>query len=400
MEKWINTMPGGEWESAKDGSFPAPDKDELKIKEEVFSKIKTVIASRLGFELSHLDAISSVSVVKRGSLLSKETTYEVNVDIEVPRKGEPFLEGLEEEIDRAASSLSSSLIKIIPSVKFHSMDKAKLNQLKDRRGFSPENRSFPILVVASGKGGVGKSSIAVNLAAAWAAMGKRPGLIDADVYGYSLSSLLGITERPDMRDSMLIPPSAWGIKAVSIGMFAPDNKPILWRGPRLSATFSQFINKTLWSDIDILIIDLPPGTGDMMISCAQMLPSSYCILITTPQLSASVVASRSALAFFRFSGRIAGVVENMAFLETGGEITFPFGKGGGENAAGILSEAVGRPVPILAKIPLDSDISTYCDKGRPAVLNEDGSLRSAPLARLFSSLAEKIELSMNAGEEA
>lgn len=391
MGKWIKTRPKGEGESAQEACAPTSGKDELKIEKEAFEKIKGIISPRLGIEISHFDMISSISAVKRRSLLSKETTYEVNVDIEIPGEEGQMPEELENEIADALETIGSSLVKVIPSVKLHPMDKAKLDQLMSQHAFFPQDGSIPVLAVASGKGGVGKSSIAVNLAAAYAAMGKRPGLIDADVYGYSLSSMLGISERPRTVDSMLIPASAWGIKAVSLGMFAPDNKPILWRGPRLSRAFSQFINKTLWGNIEILIIDLPPGTGDMMISCAQMLPSSACLLVTTPQISASLVASRSAVAFSKFNEKILGVVENMSFSDGEGKKEYPFGKGGGEKAAEIVSKATGRQVPLLAQIPLDSDISILCDEGRPAILNEDGSLRSTPLAHLFSSLAEKID---------
>lgn len=387
MEKWIKTRPGGEWKNSKKEWAPTSDK-EAKIKEEVLTKIKAALSSEL--ETPRF-SISSLRAIDEPSFLA-EKTYEVNVEVEGANAARKA--GDEEKIVRLISSLSSPSLKIIPSVTYS----AKPFRLDLQSGCF-DRFPFPILAVASGKGGVGKSSVALNLAAAWAAMGKKPGLIDADVYGYSLSSLLGITERPSTSRSMLIPPSAWGIKAVSIGMFAPENKPILWRGPRLSRAFSQFINKTLWGDIDILVIDLPPGTGDMMISCAQMLPSSSCLLVTTPQLSASLISSRAALAFSRFNKKIVGVVENMAFLRSGEEKSFPFGKGGGENAARILSEAIKRPVPLLAKIPLDSDISMLCDEGRPAVLDKDGSLRPTPLASLFSSLAEKIEV-LEEGEEA
>lgn len=396
MGNWMKTKASGESENPEEVCVPTSDKEKLRIEKEAFGKIRDIISPRLGIEISHFDMISSICAVKRRSIFSKEAIYEVNVDIEVPEEGGDLPDELEEEISRAVSSIGSPLIRVIPSVKLHPMDKAKLDALMERHNFSPEDPSIPVLAVASGKGGVGKSSIALNLAATYAARGKKPGLIDADVYGYSLHAMLGITERPKTVDSMLIPASAWGIKAVSIGMFAPDNKPILWRGPRLSKAFSQFVNKTLWGDIGILIVDLPPGTGDMVISCAQMLPSAGCLLVTTPQISASLVASRSAVAFSKFNERILGVVENMAFSQEGGKKSFPFGKGGGEKASEILSEATGQPVPLLAQIPLDSDISMLCDEGRPAVLNEDGSLRPTPLANIFSSLAEKIDASMKA----
>ena len=394
MGKWMKTKPKPDPETAGSACKPTADEGAMKIEREAFEKIKAIVSPKLGIEISRFDMIASISAERRKSILSKETTFEVNADIEVPNMEGTLPSELEGEIADAISSLGSPDLKVIPSVKLHPMDKSKLDALMERYKFPLEQFSIPTLVVASGKGGVGKSTVSVNLAAAFAAMGEKVGLIDADVYGYSVPAMLGITQRPREIDSMLIPESAWGVKAISIGMFAQGNKPVLWRGPRLSRAFGQFVNQTLWGDLDILIIDLPPGTGDMTISCAQMIPSASCLVVTTPQISSALIASRSGLAFSKFNEKVIGVVENMAYAGEGEKKAFPFGEGGGERAAEILSEVTGRPVPLLAKIPLSSDVSALCEEGRPAVLDADGSLSSSPLGRLFSSLASEVESRM------
>ena len=392
----MKTSPKPDSDGRERACRPTSDEGALKIEEEAFEKIKAIVSPKLGIEISRLDMIASISAARRRSILSKETTFEVDVDMEVPGLDGSLPSELEGEVAEAISSLGTEDLKVIPSVKLHPMDRSKLDALMEQYKFPLEHFSIPTLVVASGKGGVGKSTVSVNLAAAFAAMGRKVGLIDADVYGYSVPAMLGISRRPRQVDSMLIPESAWGVKAISIGMFVQQNKPVLWRGPRLSRAFGQFVNQTLWGDLDILIIDLPPGTGDMTISCAQMIPSASCLVVTTPQISSALIASRSGLAFCRFNEKIIGVVENMSFAGEGEGKSFPFGQGGGERAAKILSDATGRDVPLMAKIPLSSDVSMLCEEGRPAVLDPDGSLSPSPLGRLFSSLALEVESAMKA----
>lgn len=250
------------------------------------------------------------------------------------------------------------------------------------------------LVISSGKGGVGKSFIAANLAATCSALGIKTGLIDADIYGYCIPSLFGTSQPPMQSGGKLIPAKSWGVETVSIGMFARGG-PVLWRGPRLGRVFSQFLTQTLWGDLDLLIIDMPPGTGDMAISCAQSLKGAECLVVTTPQPFASSIACRAGLAFLKLGVKLAGVVENMSFME--GLDALPFGQGGGRESAAKLSAEAGEPVPLLAQIPLFQQ-ARFQD--RPAVLDGNGKLGSSTLSRIFESIFSKLNSSMDIKREA
>ncbi|MHB8449790.1 MAG: Mrp/NBP35 family ATP-binding protein, partial [Mycobacteriales bacterium] len=171
-----------------------------------------------------------------------------------------------------------------------------------------------VLAVASGKGGVGKSSITVNVAAALADRGQQVGILDADIYGFSIPRMFGVTGRPTQVDQMIMPPQARGVKVISIGMFTPDNSPVTWRGPMLHRALEQFLSDVHWGDLDVLLVDLPPGTGDVAISLAQLLPAAELVVVTTPQLAASEVAQRAGSISARTHQRVVGVVENMAYL--------------------------------------------------------------------------------------
>ena len=199
--------------------------------------------------------------------------------------------------------------------------------------------------VASGKGGVGKSSVTVNLAAAMAQSGLSVGLLDADIYGHSVPRMLGVDRLPTQVDSMIMPPQAHGVKVISTGMFTKGNAPVTWRGPMLHRALQQFLTDVYWGDLDVLLLDLPPGTGDVAISLAQLIPSSELLVVTTPQLAATEVAERAGTIAMQTRQNVVGVVENMAYLPCPhcGEQIDLFGSGGGAAVAErLLAGAVAR----------------------------------------------------------
>src|SRR5499433_4488488 len=205
-----------------------------------------------------------------------------------------------------------------------------------------------VYAVASGKGGVGKSSVTVNLAAALAASGQKVGVLDADIYGHSVPRMLGVTGRPTQVEKMIMPPSAHGVAVISIGMFTPGNTPVVWRGPMLHRAVQQFLADVYWGDLDVLLMDLPPGTGDVAISVAQLVPTAELVVVTTPQLASSEVAERAGALAVQTHQRIAGVIENMAGFACPhcGEITDVFGSGGGQAVAEALTRVTGATVRV------------------------------------------------------
>lgn len=212
----------------------------------------------------------------------------------------------------------------------------------------PDN-GVVFLAVASGKGGVGKSTITANLARALAAEGMRVGIIDADIYGFSIPGLFGVkAQRPTVIDDLIIPIEVDGVKLISMHFFVPDNSPVVWRGPMLGKMFRNFIGEVHWGDLDVLLLDLPPGTGDIALDVHQMLPKSKEIIVTTPQSGAADVAVRAGLMALRTNHEVVGVVENMAWLTCGkcGEKTYLFGRGGGDRVATELR------APLLGQIPM------------------------------------------------
>jgi ATP-binding protein involved in chromosome partitioning len=215
-----------------------------------------------------------------------------------------------------------------------------------------------VVAIASGKGGVGKSTLTANLAAALSARGEQVGVLDADVYGYSIPHMLGIRQRPVVVDTMIVPPVRGDLKLMSIGFFLDDNKPLMWRGPMLHKALEQFLSDVHWGELDTLVVDMPPGTGDVAMSLGQLLPRAEAVVVTTPQPAAQQVAVRAAEMAKKVGMRVTGVVENMSWLVgTGQEL---FGAGGGEQ----LAEEVGAP--LLARVPLDPALREAADAGLPA----------------------------------
>jgi ATP-binding protein involved in chromosome partitioning len=247
-----------------------------------------------------------------------------------------------------------------------------------------------VYCVASGKGGVGKSSVTVNLAAAMADRGLSVGVVDADIYGHSVPGMLGTTARPTQVEKMIMPPAAHGVKVISIGMFTKDNTPVVWRGPMLHRALQQFLADVFWGDLDVLLLDLPPGTGDIAISVAQLIPNAEILVVTTPQRAAADVAQRAGAIALQTRQRLIGVVENMSWLEMpDGSRNHLFGSGGGQEVADSLTRSLGSEVPLLGQIPLDPRLRETGDAGTPLVLTDPTSPASVVLRDIANRLTTR-----------
>ncbi len=247
-----------------------------------------------------------------------------------------------------------------------------------------------VYCVASGKGGVGKSSVTVNLAAAMAARGLRVGVVDADIYGHSVPRMLGTTARPTKVENMMMPPQAHGVKVISIGMFTPGNDAVVWRGPMLHRALQQFLADVFWGDLDVLLLDLPPGTGDIAISTAQLIPNAELLVVTTPQRAAAEVAERAGSIALQTRQRLVGVVENMSWMELpDGSRTEVFGFGGGQAVADSLTRILGAPVPLLGQIPLETRLRECGDAGTPIVLADPDSASATALRAVADRLTTR-----------
>jgi ATP-binding protein involved in chromosome partitioning len=248
-----------------------------------------------------------------------------------------------------------------------------------------------VYAVASGKGGVGKSSVTVNLAAALAADGLKVAVVDADIYGHSVPRMLGADGRPTQVENMIMPPSAHGVKVISIGMFTPGNAPVVWRGPMLHRALQQFLGDVYWGDLDVLLLDLPPGTGDIAISVAQLVPNAEILIVTTPQQAAAEVAERAGTIALQTHQTIVGVIENMSGMPCPhcGEMVDVFGTGGGQTVSEALTRATGAKVPVLGSIPIDVRLRQGGDEGKPVVLSDPDSPAGVALRGIASKLGNR-----------
>ena len=251
--------------------------------------------------------------------------------------------------------------------------------------FSEAGSKTRVLLIASGKGGVGKSSVSTNLAISLANRGKKVALVDADVWGFSIPRMLGISHPPQVIDSMLIPPEAHGVRCISMGFFAEEDQAVIWRGPMLHKELEQFLTDVFWDDPDYLLIDLPPGTGDISISIAQFLPRAEVLVVTTPQPAAQRVAQRAAAMAVKVNLQVRGVIENMSwFVGDDGQRYEIFGAGGGQELADKLD------VPLIGQIPLLQDLREGSDEGKPvAAIDPDGEA-----GRAFAAIAEQVDVAL------
>jgi ATP-binding protein involved in chromosome partitioning len=300
---------------------------------------------------------------------------DVTVTIALTVVGCPLRASFEEQVARHVGTLPG-VSRVELRFDVMSPDERAALTLKLRGGAEPRGIQLHpgtrVLAVASGKGGVGKSSLTVNLAAALTGLGRTVGVLDADIYGHSVPHMLGIHQKPVVVDKMIVPPVAHDLKLMSIGFFLDDNQPVMWRGPMLHRALEQFLQDVYWGELDVLVVDMPPGTGDVSISLGQLLPRAEAIVVTTPQPLAQEVASRAATMAQKTSMRLVGVIENMA-----GEI---FGTGGGAALARDLG------VPLLGTVPLDPRLRECGDAGEPLVL----AAPESETARTIEAIAERI----------
>ncbi|MBV7295066.1 Mrp/NBP35 family ATP-binding protein [Corynebacterium sp. TAE3-ERU12] len=255
--------------------------------------------------------------------------------------------------------------------------------------FAQADSTTRVFAVASGKGGVGKSSVTVNLAAALAKKGLAVGVLDADVYGHSVPHMMGSTEKPHQVDDMIMPPQSHGVSLISIGHFIDDNAPVVWRGPMLHRAIQQFLVDVFWGDLDVLLFDLPPGTGDIAISVAQLVPNAELLIVTTPQQAAAEVAERAGTISLQTRQRIFGVIENMSWMEMpDGSRMEVFGEGGGEAVSKRLTRLTGAEVPLLGQVPLDVQLRECGDTGTPIAIENPDS----PAGKALNEIAGKLQI--------
>jgi ATP-binding protein involved in chromosome partitioning len=361
-------------------ALPTPD--------ELTAALSTVIDPEIRRPLTEIGMVKSAEVDADGT---------ARIAIYLTVSGCPMKDTLTHDVTAAVSKLPGVTRVQVDLDVMSAEQRQKLQTLL--RGDNP-TRDIPfampgsltrVFAVASGKGGVGKSSVTVNLAVAMAAKGLSVGVLDADIYGFSIPRMLGVEHRPTQVEQMIMPPSAYGVKVISIGMFTQDNTPVVWRGPMLHRALQQFLADVYWGDLDVLLMDLPPGTGDIAISVSQLVPSAEILVVTTPQLAAQEVAERAGSIALQTHQRIAGVVENMSYLPCPhcGDRIDVFGSGGGQAVAESLSRSLGASVPLLGQVPIDVRLREGGDSGRPLILSDPDAAASKELLSVAEALTGK-----------
>ena len=340
----------------------------------------------IGRPITELNMVKSVSV----------TGNDVAVEIYLTIAGCPMKSTIESNT-RAAVEDIEGVGNVTVTMEAMSDEQRRELKKKLRGGqaepeipFAKPESTTRVFAVASGKGGVGKSSMTVNLAAALVHKGLKVGIVDADIYGHSVPNLLGCTDGPTvLDDEMLLPPISHGIKHISIGQFVEGNAPVVWRGPMLHRALQQFLADVFWGDLDVLLLDLPPGTGDIALSVAQLIPNAELLLVTTPQAAAAEVAERAGSISQQTRQRVAGVIENMgAMVMPDGSTMDVFGTGGGQIVADRLGVILGHEVPLLASVPLDPTLRSGGDAGTPIVIDAPES----PAAQQIQAVADKLAI--------
>jgi ATP-binding protein involved in chromosome partitioning len=343
-------------------------------REAVLGALGNVIDPELRKPVTELDMVRDVAIAGG----------DVTVRIALTVAGCPLRSSFQDQVAREVGDLDGvSSVRLDFDVMTPDERSALTSKLRGGRPADDKtiqlDPSTRVIAVASGKGGVGKSSLTVNLAAALTALGRSVGVLDADIYGHSVPHMLGLRQKPVLVDRLMIPPVKHDLKLMSIGFFLDDNEPLMWRGPMLHRALEQFLQDVHWGELDVLLVDMPPGTGDVSISLGQMLPRAEAIVVTTPQALAQEVASRAAAMALKTGMQLVGVVENMT--------SDVFGSGGGERLATQLG------VRLLGRVPLDARVRESADAGVPLVLSDPHSEPAEALA----ALARTIDASRSAG---
>lgn len=357
--------------------------------EPVQAALATVNDPEIKRPITELGMVSQVDIADGGS---------VSVTILLTVSGCPMKDTLRRDVTAAVASVAGvtgvSVVLDVMSAEQRQQLQQTLRggQAAKEIPFARPDSLTKVLAIASGKGGVGKSSVTVNLALAMAKTGRRVGILDADIYGHSVPAMLGVADqRPTQVEDMIMPVPVLGMSVISIGMLKPRRDQVVaWRGPMLDRALVQMLTDVYWGDLDILLLDLPPGTGDMAMSVGQHLPNSEVIVVTTPQAAASEVAERAGTMASMMNQRVAGIIENMSFLvcpHCGPEHQIDvFGTGGGETVAKTLTARFGYDVPVLGQIPLDLSLRAAGDVGRPLVLDRPDT----PAAQTLIAVAERL----------
>ncbi|HEX2315022.1 MAG TPA: Mrp/NBP35 family ATP-binding protein [Thermomonospora sp.] len=354
--------------------------------DEVTAALATVVDPEIRKPITELDMVKSVDIAPDGA---------VQVGVYLTVAGCPMRDRITKDTTDAVAKVPGvTSVRVELDVMSDEQRRALREKLRPGEAakeipFAKPSSLTKVYAVASGKGGVGKSSVTVNLAAALAAMGRKVGVVDADIYGHSVPRMLGVDGRPTKVDDMIMPPSAHDVKVISVGMFTAGNQPVVWRGPMLHRALQQFLADVYWGDLDILLMDLPPGTGDIAISVAQLLPSAEILVVTTPQQAAAEVAERAGAIAAQTHQQVAGVIENMSYLECGhcGERNEIFGSGGGQTVADALTQTLGARVPLLGQVPIDARLREGGDNGLPLVLSDPDATAAKELRTIADTLA-------------
>lgn len=354
--------------------------------EQVREALTHVMDPEIRRPITDLNMVRSVQI-------SADGTVEVGIRLTVA--GCPMAATIEADVKAAVAKLDGvSAVSVVTDA----MTPEEQKQLREKlRGaqepvipFAQSGSLTRVYAISSGKGGVGKSSMTVNLATSMAAQGLSVGIVDADIYGFSIPQMLGVTTAPQVVDNMIIPPVAHGVKVISIGMFMQENTPVVWRGPMLHRALEQFFADVYWGDLDALLIDLPPGTGDIAISVAQLIPNAELVVVTTPQAAAAEVAERAGMMAKQTKQHVVGVIENMSYLEIPDGSQMPlFGTGGGEVVAGQLGQMLGYSIPVLAHVPLEQKLREGGDHGTPLAIQEGDSTAAREMRAAAALLAHR-----------